>query len=313
MKKNHLVSADFFLTALGLGGAALGNLYQAISDDVAAETILAAWASGIRYFDTAPHYGCGLSERRLGKVLKQFPRHDYVLSTKVGRLLRPGVSTEKSIFENALPFYEVFDYSYDGIMRSFEESVQRLQTTYIDILLIHDLGQLTHKDQHDFHLLEFLDSGYRALAELRDQQCVRAIGLGVNEWEICVEIFPHVELNCVMLAGRYTLLDRSTPQHFFDQCVAKNISLIIAGPYNSGILAGGRHFEYAEPSSDIKKRVNQLKILCSAHAVDLPHAALQFPLQHPSVVSVVAGAKSSEEIEQAARYIKQPIKAFFAQ
>lgn len=306
MKKNHLASADLHLTALGLGCAGLGNLYEAISEDVATEIVLAAWHEGVRYFDTAPLYGYGLSEYRLGNILKQYPRNEYLLSTKVGRVLKPG-GVSQSIFVDALPFHDSFDYSYDGVMRSFEESLERLATDYIDILYVHDLGRVTHGEKHEHHLKIFLESGCRALAELREQKCIHAMGLGVNEWEVCLELFPHVEVNCIMLAGRYTLLDHSIPDDFFEQCALKNVSLIIAGVYNSGILAGGEHFNYEIADDAIKKRVQALKEMCVKNKIELPHAAVQFPLQHPSVVAIVSGAKSAAEIQQTAGYVKRPI------
>src|SRR6185312_14835908 len=202
MKTRKLGNTDLVLTELGFGGLAVGNLYRPTSTEEAYAAIKAAWHGGVRYFDTAPSYGYGLSERRIGDALREFDRSSYIISTKVGRLLVPDANPKKlEHFPGSLPFRVEYDYSYDGVMRSFEHSLQRLGTHYIDMIYIHDIGRLTHGKAHDVMLKSLLDSGYRALVELREQKVIRAIGLGVNEWEVCLEMMPYMDLDCFMLAG----------------------------------------------------------------------------------------------------------------
>lgn len=310
MKTRKLGKTDLELTELGFGGLAVGNLYRPTSNEEAYLAIQAAWQGGIRYFDTAPSYGYGLSERRIGDALREFDRKSYVLSTKVGRLLIPdGRPKKNERYPGALPFRIEYDYSYDGIMRSFEDSLQRIGTHYIDMIYIHDIGRLTHGALHDQMLRSLLDSGYRALRELREQKVVRAIGLGVNEWEVCIEVMPHMDLDCFMLAGRYTLLEQLVLQTFFPECVKRGISVIAAGPYNSGVLANGQNYNYEAADHKTILRVNAIQKICDAYQIDLPHAALQFPLKHSQVVSVVAGARTEEQVALSVNYIQQQIPA----
>lgn len=314
MKKRLLGKSGLELTELGFGGAAVGNLYRPTSNEMASGAIIAAWESGIRYFDTAPYYGYGLSERRIGETLRSYSRSSYVISTKVGRLLLPDASPkEQDPFPESLPFRPHYDYSYDGVMRSFEHSLQRIGTDYIDMIYIHDIGSLTHGESHAIHFKTLLEGGYRALADLRSQKVIRAIGLGVNEWEVCLEAMPHTDLDCVMLAGRYTLLEQESLHAFFPECEQRGISVIAAGPYNSGILANGQHYNYEIANSEIAERVQALQIVCGMHAVELPHAAVQFPLLHPQVVSVVAGMRSKEQSDFAAFALQKNIPSAFWQ
>lgn len=310
MKTRKLGNTDLELTELGFGGLAVGNLYRPTSNEEAYSAIQAAWQGGIRYFDTAPSYGYGLSERRIGDALREFDRKSYVISTKVGRLLIPDGNPKKhEQYPGALPFRIEYDYSYDGIMKSFEHSLQRMGTHYIDMIYIHDIGRFTHGAAHDAMLKQLLDSGYRALRELREQKVVRAIGLGVNEWEVCVEVMPHMELDCFMLAGRYTLLEQLVLQTFFPECVKRGISVIAAGPYNSGVLANGQNYNYETADHKTILRVNAIQKICDAYQIDLPHAALQFPLRHSQVVSVVAGARTEEQVALSVNYIQQQVPA----
>jgi D-threo-aldose 1-dehydrogenase len=310
MKTRKLGRTDLQLTELGFGGAAVGNLYRPTSEEEAYSAIRAAWDGGVRYFDTAPSYGYGLSERRIGDALREFSRDSYIISTKVGRLLIPDSRPKKhEPFPGSLPFRIEYDYSYDGIMRSLEHSLHRIGTDYIDLIYIHDVGRLTHGPQHEAMMKSLLDSGYRALTELRDQKIVRAIGLGVNEWEVCLEIMPHTDLDCFMLAGRYTLLEQKVLQTFFPECAKRGIYVIAAGPYNSGVLANGQHYNYEMADHKTMLRVNAIQKICDAYQIDLPHAALQFPLRHSQIVSVVAGARTEEQVALSVSYAQQQVPA----
>lgn len=242
-KRNRSASVEF--TRLGFGTAPLGNLYQAITDDEAAEVVAAAWDSGVRYFDTAPLYGLTLAERRLGAFLKSKPRDEYTLSTKAGRLMRPCPPSERSgigrWFE-VPDMKEVFDYSYDGVLRSFDESLERLKVGRVDILFAHDLCASTHggKAASDARIQEFMSGGYKAMIELREQGVVKAIGGGINEWEVCQAMAEKGDFDIFLLAGRYTLLEQHALDSFLPLCESRGIGVVIGGPYNSGILATGR-------------------------------------------------------------------------
>ena len=297
------------LPPLGMGTAAIGNLYRAISDADAEATVHAALDAGIRYFDTAPHYGFGLAETRLGRALDGC--RDVRISTKVGRLLVPteDPARERHAFVDALPYEPVFDYSRDGVLRSFEASLSRLRRDNVDLLFAHDIGRLTHGDRHDTMLRSFLDDGYPAMRRLRDDGAVGAIGIGVNEIAICLELLDRIDLDVILLAGRYTLLDRSAADELLPVCAAKGVKLVIGGPYNSGILAqpldraGERKFDYAPASADMLARTRALDAECARFGVSLPVAALQFPVRHPAVVSVIPGMASPSEVtENVARF-----------
>lgn len=300
--RRKLGSTAAEVTTLGFGAAALGNLYRAIPDATAQACLDAALDAGIGYVDTAPHYGQGLSERRVGQVLGKAPsaRSGITVSSKVGRVLTPiappPVGTERHGFVDGDPFEPVFDYSYDGIMRSFESSRTRLQRERIDILLAHDLGTQTHGADAAAHLKAFLNGGYKAMRELKDQGAVSAIGLGVNEWQVCEEVMADADLDVILLAGRYTLLEQGALANFLPLCEAKGVSVIVGGPFNSGILTGGDHYDYGRVPQDICDRVIKLKAVCAAHDVPLAAAALQFPLAHPAVAGVIPGMADAAEV-----------------
>lgn len=306
---------ELCVTPLGLGGAALGNLYAPVSDESAAETVSAAWDAGLRYFDTAPYYGYGLSERRLGRALGSLPRDEYVLSTKVGRLLAPredGQTRSDQGFIDALPFDPVFDYSYDAIMRSFEQSLERLGLDRIDVLLMHDIGHLTHgNDEHSRTFEIAMKEGYLALDSLRSSDAIGAIGLGVNEWEVCMDAMERGDFDCFLLAGRYTLLEQTAIERFLPACVERSASVIVGGPYNSGILASGRggdaHYDYGMAPPDVVDRVKAITSVCRSHGVELSAAALQFPLAHPAVATVIPGARSADEVRSNVRHLEAPV------
>jgi D-threo-aldose 1-dehydrogenase len=297
------------LPRIGMGTAAIGNLYEAVSDEEAWTTVAEAWGAGIRYFDTAPHYGFGLAERRLGEALETLdPVGEALVSTKVGRLLAPTSSRERERhgFVDADPFEPVFDYGRDAVLRSHEESLKRLRRERVDILLAHDLGELTHGAANEGHMRAFLDSGYPAMRELKQAGAVRAIGIGVNEVEVCLFLLERIELDVILLAGRYTLLDRRAGEELLPLCQERGVSVIIGGPYNSGILAqptaGQRapRYDYAAPSARVLARAATLERICGRHGVDLGAAALQFPLRHPAVASVIPGLVGAAQVHEAA-------------
>jgi D-threo-aldose 1-dehydrogenase len=296
-------SSRLALPPLGFGAGGMGNLYAAMSDEAARETIETALAAGLAYFDTAPHYGFGLSEARLGAALPASVK----VSTKVGRLLRPAPEAdpagERHGFVAAAPFEPVFDYSYDGVMRSFEASLQRLKRDHIDVLLAHDLGQRTHGADDAMRRRQFFDGGYKAMRALRDSGAVDAIGLGVNEWEICDAALDEGDFDVFLLAGRYTLLEQTALDRFLPRCAAREVSIIVGGPFNSGVLVegvkSGAHYNYGPASAEILRRVQRLEAVCEAHATPLAAAALQFPLAHPQVVSVIPGLSSPKQVRQA--------------
>ncbi|WP_343732905.1 aldo/keto reductase [Duganella sp.] len=301
---------DIRLSSMGLGCAQLGGLYQSISDAEAAAIVDAAWDLGIRYFDTAPYYGYTLSERRLGAALRTRPRDSYVLSTKVGRLMRPdaGVQPGESGWAAPLPFRPHYDYSYDGVMRSHEDSLQRLGTDRVDILYVHDIGRATHGELHA-HYWEQLThgGGLRALEQLRADGSVGAIGLGVNEWQAVAAAMDVCDLDCALLAGRYTLLEQEALEPLLARCVQRGVGIVIGGPFNSGILAGTRKFNYEDAPAQIVARVEALTAACAQTGAPLPAAALQFPMAHPAVVSCIPGAHSVAQLRQNAAWFAQPL------
>ena len=300
--------------ALGFGAAAIGNLYQPVSDAAAHEAVRAALAQGVRFFDTAPYYGFGLSESRLGAALAEFdPEQRALVSTKVGRRLEPiAAETAHGVrhgFVDAAPFEPVFDYSYDAVMRSYEESRRRLRRDRIDLLLAHDLGRRTHGEAHAEQFKSFMTGGYRALRQLREQGAVGAIGLGVNEWEVAEEALAVGEFDVVLLAGRYTLLEQGAVDSFLPLCARRGVSVIVGGPFNSGVLAqdvehtASAHYDYEPAPQAVLERVARLRAVCGRFGVPLAAAALQFPLAHPQVVSVVVGLADPQQVAQAADWM----------
>ena len=306
---------------LAFGAASIGNLYRAVPEDRAREVVARAWDAGIRYFDTAPHYGFGLSEKRLGAALAELdPGQSAIVSTKVGRRLdpRPGadLSAVRQAFVSPEPYESVFDYSYDAVMRSYEGSLKRLKRDRIDILYAHDIGSFAHGGDHPRLFREFLDGGYRAMRELRASGAVGAIGLGVNETAVCTEMLAAGEIDLIMLAGRYTLLEQDPLDDLLPLCAERGVRLVVAGPYNSGILAKGvRHggeipnFNYEPAPPEIVARVGAVEDMCARYGVPLAAASLQFPLAHPQVASVVPGMGSVRQVEDALALTALPIPA----
>jgi D-threo-aldose 1-dehydrogenase len=301
--KARIGKTGLAVTRMGIGGGALGGLYEEVPDTSARATVEGALALGINYVDTAPLYGHGLSERRVGQVLRERPRDGFVLSTKVGRLLVPAESPIESFwFKKPDPFEPVFDYSYDGVMRSVEESLKRTGLGRIDILFIHD---------PDDHYEEALGGAYPALHKLRSEGVVSAIGAGMNQAEMPARFARDADFDCFLLAGRYTLIDHSGLRDLLPLCLQKQISIIIGGPFNSGILAGGAvsgaKFDYNDASAEMVERVRRVQEVCARHSVPLKAAALQFPLAHPAVASVIPGARSAAEVEENFRLMAMPI------
>jgi D-threo-aldose 1-dehydrogenase len=293
------------LTILGFGGAPLGNMYAAISDGDAAATLDRAWTAGLRVFDTAPQYGVGLSEERFGRAIAAWPRGEYVLSTKVGRLLRdcgPHERPPSHFIDTPWRTFD-YDYSYDGVMRSHDASLRRLGQQHVDVLFVHDVDVMSHgsRDASNARVRELFDrGGYRALEELRAAGAIRAIGAGVNEWEVCETLLERGDFDCFLLAGRYTLLEQDALSSFLPLCEKRNVGIILGGPFNSGILAtgavAGARYNYVEAPPAILERVARLTAVCEAHGVRLIEAALRFVLGHPVIKSVIPGANSVEQV-----------------
>lgn len=302
---------------LGFGGAPLGNLYAAIPENLAQATLDAARAAGVTYFDTAPLYGLGLSEERFGVAFKRWGRKDTVLSTKIGRVLEDCAAeeTEETIFVDTPHRRFTFDYSYDGVMRSYEDSLARLGVDSIDVLFIHDVDVWTHGSAQasDARIKEVMEGGYRALEKLRSSGAIKAFGAGVNEWEICQRLANLGEFDCFLLAGRYTLLEQGALTSFLPLCERQGIGIVLGGPYNSGILATGSienaKYNYADAPPDIIARVRKIERVCAAHNVGLAQAALQFVAAHPAMVSIIPGAVSPDEVERNAATLAAPIPA----
>ncbi len=295
------------VTALGAGGAPIGNLYHAQSDESAIAAVEASWDAGLRYFDTAPLYGFGLSEHRMGTALRARDRDAYVLSTKVGCMLEPAPpgSYSHPNWDHPLPFRPVYNYSRDAVLRSVELSLHRLGTHRIDVLYVHDLDAVTHGSEEAYqgHLAELFDGGgYQALAELRDQGVIAGFGAGLNFWENCQYLAERGDFDCFLLAGRYTLLEQEALETFLPLCEARSIGVVIGGPYNSGILAvgptAGATYNYAPAPPEILDRVRRIQAVCEAHATPLATAALQFPLHHPAVASVIPGGRTPDQVRR---------------
>jgi D-threo-aldose 1-dehydrogenase len=297
LRSCRLGTSDVFVTELGFGGAPVGGLYAATSDRVARDAIDSAWDGGIRYFDTAPHYGLGLSELRLGAALRDRPREDFVISTKVGRLLAPNTHPQGSDigygFDVPDDLQRVDDYSRDGIQRSLEASLKRLQLDRVDIVLVHD---------PDAFVEQSLREALPTLIELRDQKVVGAIGVGMNQWEALRRFVLEADLDVVMVAGCWTLLDRSASP-LLEACSERGVSVLAAAPFNSGILAtarpgDGTPYNYVAAPRHTVAAARRLAGICERYGTRLPAAALQFPLRHESVAAVVTGMRSSNEVDE---------------
>ncbi len=314
MKSRRIGNTALEVTEISLGGAALGGLYRAVPRESAEATVAAAWDAGIRYFDTAPFYGFGLSERRMGDVLRDKPRDSYVLSTKVGRLLRPVPEDQVPDYSyvEPLPFTVDYDYSYDGIMRSFEFSFARLGLNRIDILFVHDIGVYTHGEEASRkHFRDLMDTGLKALDQLKSEGSIAAFGLGVNEVQVCLDVMSRAAIDCILLAGRYTLLDRDASRELLPLCARTNTSLVIGGVFNSGILATGpapgAHFDYGPASQDVLDRVGRMEEIAAKHDIPLATAAMQFPLNDPNVATVLIGTAKPSSLQRNLDVLARPV------
>jgi D-threo-aldose 1-dehydrogenase len=300
IETRRIGTTDVEVTKLGLGGGSLG--LGGVSDEDAPGIVDAAWAGGVRYFDTAPLYGTGRSEQRAGRALSQRPRDEFVLSTKVGRLLVPGDEGELDVR---------YDYSAEGVRASVEASLERLGLDRIDILLCHDIDTWTHREGQPAIYEAARTGALRALTELRDEGVIRAWGLGVNEWQVCDRVLDEFEPDCFLLAGRFTLLEQEPLATFLPRCIERKVSIIVGGPYNSGLLANADRaqatYDYQPVDDDRWERAQRIRAICDAHGVDIRAAALQYPLRHPAVAAVIPGARSVAEVTQNLGFIDAPI------
>ncbi|GGY39871.1 aldo/keto reductase [Pseudoduganella albidiflava] len=289
------------ITRLGLGGTGLGDMYHATTDAAGEATVDAAWDAGIRYFDTAPHYGTGLSELRFGQALRRRARDEYTLSTKVGRLLVPDVAGDiASPFVSSLPFRRVLDYTADGARRSVEDSLQRLAIGSIDIVYVHDLSidALGNEFEHYFRIAAGPGGAFEGLVKLREEGLIKGWGLGVNTIEPCLRALRQSDPDIFLLAGRYTLMEQTPLEELFPLCAERGAHVVQGGPFNSGFLAGGGNYDYGPASPAQHEHRDRLRKVAARHGVDLAAAALQFGLGHPVVVATIPGASSPEHLRR---------------
>jgi D-threo-aldose 1-dehydrogenase len=319
LERRRLGGTSVLTTALGFGGAPIGGFRFALSDQQGAEALSAAYGGGIRYFDTSPYYGYGRSELIFGYALRPHPRDDFVLSSKVGRWLSPLApgETVEGWRAGGLPFKATFDYSREGTLRSLEQSLLRLGLARIDIALIHDADVHTHGSQAeaDRRFAEAMAGSYPALVELRRTGVIKAIGVGLNETAMSLRFAREADLDCIMLAGRYTLLEQGAIDELLPLCERKNMSLLLAAPLNSGILATGARagatYDYKPAPPRIMDKVRRIEDVCRRHKVDLITAALQFPLAHPRLASIVVGALTAGEVRENIARLAAPIPPDF--
>jgi D-threo-aldose 1-dehydrogenase len=297
------------LSKLGFGAATIGNLYREVSEEVASQAVDAAWDAGIRYFDTAPHYGLGLSERRLGAALAHRPRSEFIISTKVGRLLVPsrGGGSDLTAGGYAVPadFRRQWDFSADGVKRSLESSLERLGLDRVDIVYLHD---------PDNHWEAAIGEAYPVLENLRAQGVVKQIGVGMNQWQMPARFVRDSDIDLVMLAGRYTLLERSALGELLPLCAKRGVRVVAVGVFNSGLMARtdvpeDAKYDYATASPLLIARARRIAAVCQRHGVDLPHAAIWFPFGHRAVAAVAVGLRTAEQVNQCAAWLKQPPSA----
>lgn len=308
---------DLDVTPFAFGTAPIGNIFREIDEATAAAMIDRAWDAGVRYYDTAPMYGHGLAELRTGQGLRWRPRDEFTVSTKVGRLLRPARrdAIDFAPWANAAPFTMHFDYSYDGTMRSIEDSLQRLALERVDIVFIHDIDVFTRGADQPEVFAQAMDGAYRALDRLRAEGVVKAIGVGVNEWEVCHAALQARDFDCFLLAGRYTLLEQDALDEFLPLCEARGAAVVVGGGFNSGILATGAKpgakYNYAPAPAAILDKVARIEAVCAEHGVPLPAAALQFVVAHPAIPSFCAGTRTVEQLDQNLAWFSHPIPAAF--
>lgn len=316
-QKTKFGRVDLEVTAFGFGTAPLGNIFREIDEETSDAMFQSAWDAGVRYYDTAPMYGHGLAELRTGHSLRWKNRDDFVLSSKVGRILKPArkEDIDYAPWTNAGRFNMHFDYSYDGTMRSFEDSLQRLNLERMDICFIHDIDVFTRGADQPKVFEEAMDGCWKALSDLRDQGVVKAIGVGVNEWEVCHAALQARDFDCFLLAGRYTLLEQDSLNEFLPLCEERGAAVVVGGGFNSGILATGAvegaKYNYAPAPAEIMDKVRRIEAVCAEYDVPLPAAALQFVVAHPAVPSFIAGTRTVEQLEKNLAWFDHPIPADF--
>ncbi len=316
-QKRKFGRVDLDVTSFGFGTAPVGNIFREIDDATSDSMFQRAWDAGVRYYDTAPMYGHGLSEIRTGQSLRWKKRDDYILSSKVGRILKPAKreTINFSPWVNGAAFNMQFDYSYDGTMRSVEDSMQRMGLERMDICFIHDIDVFTRgKDQPEVFKAA-MDGSWKALSKLRDEGVVKAIGVGVNEWEVCHAALQARDFDCFLLAGRYTLLEQDALNDFLPLCEARGAAVVVGGGFNSGILATGAvegaKYNYSPAPAAIIEKVKKIEAVCAAHKVPLPAAALQFVVAHPAIPSFIAGTRTVAQLDQNLAWFSHPIPAAF--
>jgi D-threo-aldose 1-dehydrogenase len=313
--KRRLGRVDLDVTVLGFGTVAMGNLFKSVTEPQSLSTFDAAWDAGIRYYDTAPLYGHGIAELRTGAALRLRPREEFVLSSKVGRRLRsrPRSAIAFGGWVDVTPFELVYDYSYDGTLRAFEDSLQRLALERIDICFIHDIDVFTRGDEQPEVFREAMDGCFRALERLRAEGVVKAIGVGVNESEVCEAALRERDFDCFLLAGRYSLIEQGALDSFLPLCVERNVAVVVGGGFNSGILATGAvegaRYNYGPAPAHILDRVGKIEAVCRSFEVPLQAAAMQFVTAHPAVASLVMGARSPAQVTENVRWFEQAIPA----
>jgi len=316
-EKRKLGRVDLDVTAFAFGTAPVGNIFRPITEQESEAMFSAAWDAGVRYYDTAPMYGHGLSELRTGQSLRWKKRDDFVLSSKVGRLLKPAPrrTIDFAPWVDAAPFRMEFDYSYDGTMRAFEDSLQRLALERMDVCFIHDIDVFTRGSEQPEVFRQAMDGCWRALESLRSQGVVKAIGIGVNEWQVCHEALKQRDFDCFLLAGRYTLLEQDALDEFLPLCEKRGAAVVVGGGFNSGILATGAQpgakYNYAPAPEDIMRRVASIEKVCAEYRVPLPAAALQFVVAHPAVPSFIAGTRTVAQLHQNLEWFAHSIPADF--
>ncbi len=316
-EKRKFGRVDLDVTAFSFGTAPVGNIFREIDEETSDAMFQHSWNAGVRFYDTAPMYGHGLSELRTGQSLRWKNRDDFVLSSKVGRLLKPAKreAIDFAPWVNAAPFTMHFDYSYDGTMRAFEDSLQRMALERIDILFIHDIDVFTRGSDQPEVFRQAMDGCYKALADLRDQKVVKAIGVGVNEWEVCHEALKQRDFDCFLLAGRYTLLEQEALNEFLPLCEKRGAAVVVGGGFNSGILATGAKpgakYNYAPAPAHIMDKVSKIEAVCARFGVPLPAAALQFVVAHPAIPSFCAGTRTVEQLDQNLAWFAHPIPKEF--
>ena len=305
MRQRNIGRSGLKVSEVSFGAAQIGNLYREVPDEIALDAVAAAWDTDVRYFDTAPHYGLGLSERRLGAVLRREPRDSFVLSTKVGRLIRQNPKftgqQDDQGFAVSGEVHRVLDYSRDGVLRSIEESLERLGLDRIDIVFVHD---------PDEHYREALTGAFPALEELRSQGVISSYGAGMNQAEMLAQFIRNTDLDVIMLAGRFSLYEQGAMDELLPLALDRNVSVVAAGVFNSGLLAKDRptadaHYNYVPAPPDVLDRVNRIADLCELHGFTLPAVAAQFPLLHPAISSICLGARSRDQVERNAKLFEK--------